>query len=81
MIGLTAGCIGSVVLWIRGHYVAAGARYRTHLRDMSKISTDQLRRLVRDPIWPDAGFATAELLRRGIDERPSIESICLFDLP
>jgi hypothetical protein len=75
LIGLIAGSIASLVLWVRGQYVAARERVRTHLRDMSEISPDQLRRMVRDPIWPDAGFAAAELARRGIDERPSIESL------
>jgi hypothetical protein len=42
---------------------------------MRTLSTEQLRDIAADPMSRDLGFAIGELDRRGIEARPSLESL------
>jgi hypothetical protein len=63
------------VVWAIGHYIVVRARIRRRVQSASKLSVEQLYRITEDPTSPDLGFALSELDRRGIEARPSLESV------
>jgi hypothetical protein len=54
-----------------------GARGRIHRMQarVGGFSTEQLREIMQTPTHPDSQFALAELMRRGVDARPSKEQL------
>src|SRR5262249_31324538 len=48
---------------------------RRRVENASKLSTEQLCTIAGDPTSPDLGFALIELDRRGVEARPSLESV------
>ena len=42
---------------------------------VAALPTERLREIAADPIDPDLGFAIGELERRGIEEKPSLQSL------
>jgi hypothetical protein len=75
LLGLFAGTVAWTVVWAIGHYAVARARIRRRVERASRLSTEQLGRVAEDPTSPDLGFALSELGRRGIEARPSLESV------
>jgi hypothetical protein len=78
LVGLVAGLLAwlaLLVLWVVAYGVAF-SRYLDRRREcMRRLSNEQLRQIASDPISRDLGFAIGELDRRGIDARPSLESL------
>jgi hypothetical protein len=74
--GLVLGCIGAILFWGVMTYYSIRRRHLRRLREISKISSDRLRQVALDPTSVDGVFAQSELARRGIDVRPSLESLC-----
>jgi hypothetical protein len=60
-----------LVLLIRG----SGERRRRIQARVGALATEQLREIMRTPTHPDSQFALAELMRRGVDTRPSKEQL------
>lgn len=75
VLGFIVGPVAWTVLWAIGHYIVLRTRLRRRLEKVSKLSTEQLCRIAEEPTSPDLGFALSELDRRGIEARPSLESL------
>src|SRR5439155_1818011 len=58
------------------YWLAASARLRRQRREMADLPTERLKELAFDPTSREMPFAMGELKNRGIDARPSLESVC-----
>ena len=75
LLGLFAGAIAWTIVWAIAHYIVARARVQRRVEGAAKLSTEQLCRIAEVPTSPDLGFALSELDRRGIEARPSLDSV------
>lgn len=74
--GVIVGLLLAVVAWGGVYYVAFSHRLRRKRAAVSKLSTDTLKGIVADPASGELGFAMEELQSRGVQARPSVESLC-----
>jgi hypothetical protein len=74
--GALIGCVAAIAIWGFLYYVAVSTRLKRRLRDTAELSTERLLQLAVDPTAPNMAFAMSELKKRGIDARPSLESLC-----
>src|SRR5438094_228190 len=75
LVGLFAGSVVWIIL-ATGYHVAWMLRLtKRRQQRMSKLSNEELRQMVTKPTGPDAMSAILELDRRGIEARPSLDSL------
>lgn len=74
--GAIVGLLLAVVAWVGVYYLALSHRLRRRRVAVSKLSTGALNEIVADPTSRELGLAMEELQSRGIQARPSIESLC-----
>lgn len=55
--------------------VGASGRIHSIRARVRALSTEQVREIMQTPTHPDSQFALAELMRRGVDARPSKEQL------
>jgi hypothetical protein len=75
VLGFVAGPVVWTAVWVIGHWIGMSRRINRQLEKVAKLPTEQLCRIAEDPTSPDLGFALGELGRRGIEARPSLESL------
>jgi len=73
--GFFIGCFAAVGLWATGYSIGFNKRLRKQREEMSKLSIEQLQTIATDPMAKNMAAAMSELDRRGIEARPSLESI------
>jgi hypothetical protein len=73
-LGLVAA-IAAFLLRLVLFAIGARGRIRRMHERMGALPTEQLRELMQTPTHPDSQFALAELMRRGLDARPSKEQL------
>jgi hypothetical protein len=73
--GICVGCVLAITIWVVVYYQIMQLRLKRHLREVEKFSTERLRAIASDPTSCDLGFAIGELNRRGLEARPSLESL------
>ena len=76
LVGLFVGAILAIAFWLGSYYLAASAGLRRQRREMADLATERLKELAVDPTSREMPFAMGELKNRGIDARPSLESVC-----
>jgi hypothetical protein len=68
-----------VVIWFILHLVVTIRRARVRLNSIRErirpLSQEKLFEIMRTPTHPDSQFALAELMRRGVDARPTKEQL------
>jgi hypothetical protein len=74
-VGLLVGSVLWLILWLIGKLTVTHMRTNKARRKLATYSTEQLRKMVAEPASPEVGFAIVELDRRGIEARPSLESL------
>jgi hypothetical protein len=77
-IGFFIGCLIAVVSWAIAYYHLRKMQRRKRMAEISALSDEQLKKIAVDPTSRDFGYAIPELNRRGINIRPSVET--LFEL-
>jgi hypothetical protein len=70
------GCVTAIVIWGFVYYVALSTRLKRRLRNTAELPTERLLQLAVDPTAQNMAFAISALQKRGIDARPSLESLC-----
>ena len=75
VLGLVAGPVVWLILWGIRSYIAARLRFERRYRWVSKLSTEQPCMIASEPTSADLGVALMELDRRGVEARPSLESL------
>jgi hypothetical protein len=73
-LGLVTGIAAFILRLVRFTLGARGRIRRIQAR-VGALSTEQLREIMQTPTHPDSQFALAELMRRGVDARPSREQL------
>jgi hypothetical protein len=73
--GAAVGFVGAIAAWCVLFYFVRRAQIQRSYREVSALPTEELRKIAADPASRQLGFAMGELKRRGIEMRPSLESI------
>jgi len=74
--GLCLGAVLAVAVWMILYTMSAKRRIGRQRREMAELSTERLKEIAADPSNRALGFAMGELKNRGIDARPSLDSVC-----
>ncbi len=77
--GVLIGFVSGSVLWLilsTGYHLTLTLLLANRIRRrVSKLSTEELCKILAEPTGHDVAFAMLELERRGIEARPSLESL------
>jgi hypothetical protein len=74
--GVLLGCILALVIWGSVYYCLLSARLKRQMQNAAKLPTERLIELAEDPTSREMAFAMGELQKRGIDARPTRQSLC-----
>jgi hypothetical protein len=74
--GIFLGLILAVVFWARMYMLVFRSKLERRRGEMEKLSTEELTKIAADPKAREMAFAIGALDKRGIQVRPSLESLC-----